>query len=168
MPPTKRPGSSSSKRSRYRSPSKESAIPPATRRTTVLAFVDTNVLLYWRDANQPQKQPVAREWLEHLWNERAGRLSTQVLAEYYTNVCRKLSKPLAPEQAWKDVTTFLGWNPRPVDSDTLTRAREIEARYQLNWWDCQIVAAAQLEDCSLLLTEDLQDGMSFGTLTVRN
>ena len=31
-----------------------------------------------------------------------------------------------------------------------------------------IVAAAQLQDCTLLLTEDLQDGAVFGALTVRN
>src|SRR5690606_38529765 len=129
---------------------------------------DTNLLLYWRDANQPNKQPIAHAWLEHLWNERTGRLSTQVLSEYYTNACRKLSKPLSAHAAWADVTAFLGWNPHPVDAATLRRAREIEERYQLNWWDCQIVAAAQLEQCTLLLTEDLQDGMLFGDLTVRN
>ena len=134
----------------------------------MLAFVDTNVLLYWRDAGQPEKQPLARAWLDHLWDEGTGRLSTQVLSEYYTNACRKLSKPLAASEAWQDVSAFLAWSPRPIDRDTLIRARGIETRYKLNWWDCQIVAAAQLEECSLLLTEDLQDGIQFGDLTVRD
>jgi hypothetical protein len=31
-----------------------------------------------------------------------------------------------------------------------------------------IVAAAQLQECALLLTEDLQDGAVFGTVTVRS
>lgn len=134
----------------------------------MLAFVDTNVLLYWRDASQAEKQFLAKAWLDHLWDQQTGRLSTQVLAEYYTNVSRKLSKPLPAPEAWKDVNAFLAWNPRPIDRDTLIRARDIEARYKLSWWDCQIVAAAQLEHCSVLLTEDLQDGMRFGDLTVRN
>jgi hypothetical protein len=31
-----------------------------------------------------------------------------------------------------------------------------------------VVAAAALQDCDLLLSEDLQHGMRFGTLVVRN
>ena len=44
----------------------------------------------------------------------------------------------------------------------------IELRYKLSWWDSMIVAAAQLQECALLLTEDLQDGAAFGTVTVRS
>jgi hypothetical protein len=50
----------------------------------------------------------------------------------------------------------------------LRRAREIERRYQISWWDSMVVAAAQLQHCVILLTEDLQDGMAFGTLAVRS
>jgi hypothetical protein len=38
----------------------------------------------------------------------------------------------------------------------------------LNWWDSLIVAAAQLQGCALLLSEDLQDGGDDGGVTVRN
>jgi hypothetical protein len=31
-----------------------------------------------------------------------------------------------------------------------------------------VVAAAQLQDCAVLASEDLPDGMAFGALTVRN
>ena len=31
-----------------------------------------------------------------------------------------------------------------------------------------VVAAAQLQDCEILLTEDLQDGGVYGTVTVRS
>ncbi|MGE0796791.1 MAG: PIN domain-containing protein [Lautropia sp.] len=134
----------------------------------MLAFVDTNLLICWRDAGQPRKQPLAAAWLEHLWETRTGRLSTQVLSEYYTNVCHKLRAPLAPSAAWADVTTFLAWNPCPIDGAVLARAREVQSCWQLNWWDCLIVAAAQIEDCALLLTEDLQDGMKLGSVTVRD
>jgi hypothetical protein len=50
--------------------------------------------------------------------------------------------------------------------DRLGRARDIELRYKISWWDSMIVAAAQLQDCVLLLTEDLQDGSAFGAVTV--
>lgn len=64
--------------------------------------------------------------------------------------------------------SLLAWKPQPVDEPVFHRALEIEQRHQLNWWDCLIVASAQLQDCSVLLTEDLQDGATFGDVTVRN
>jgi len=56
---------------------------------TALVFVDTNVLLYARDAGEPTKQPRAAEWLAHLSREYVGRISVQALSEYYVNATRK-------------------------------------------------------------------------------
>ena len=135
---------------------------------TAAVFVDTNVLLYWRDPDQPAKQRLAAAWLEHLWREGAARVSTQVLYEYYVNITRKLRPGLSPDVAWDDVKMFLAWNPLPVDRALLEAAHEVERRYRLHWWDCQIVAAARLQGCSILLSEDLQDGASYGGVTVRS
>jgi len=135
---------------------------------TAPVFVDTNVFLYARDAGEPRKQPRAAEWLAHLWRERLGRTSLQVLSEYYVNVTRKLDPGLPAAEAWDDVTALFAWQPHPVDASLMQRAREIERRYRLSWWDSLVVAAAQLQDCALLLTEDLQDGATFGSVTVRS
>jgi predicted nucleic acid-binding protein len=70
---------------------------------TAPVFVDTNVLLYARDAGETGKQPRAAAWLDHLWREQLGRTSFQVLSDYYVNVTRKLSPGLAPDEAWDDV-----------------------------------------------------------------
>jgi len=43
-----------------------------------------------------------------------------------------------------------------------------ELRHRLSAWDSMVVGAAQLQDCALLLTEDLQDGAAFGGVTVRS
>ena len=48
------------------------------------------------------------------------------------------------------------------------RARQVEQRFRISWWDSMVVAAAQLQDCEILLTEDLQDGGHYGTVTVRS
>lgn len=55
---------------------------------TALVFVGTNVLLQATDARGPGKQVRAKAWLDHLWRERAGRISTQVISEFYSNVRR--------------------------------------------------------------------------------
>ena len=131
-------------------------------------FVDTNVFLYARDAGEPAKQPRAAVWVEHLLRERAGRTSMQVLSEYYVNVTRKLDPGLPPDEAWDDVTALFAWRPQAIDESLLRRGREIEKRHRLSWWDSLVVAAAQLQDCGLLLSEDLQDGGVYGSVTVRN
>jgi predicted nucleic acid-binding protein len=131
-------------------------------------FVDTNVLLYSRDETEPAKQPRAKAWLERLWRERLGRTSMQVLSEYYVNLKRKSAARISADEAWAGVARYLAWKPLPVDEALMLRAREVEQRWRLSWWDSMVVAAAQLQDCALLLTEDLHDGASFGTLTVRS
>ncbi len=135
---------------------------------TVPVFVDSNVLLYWRDASEPGKQARASAWLGVLWRERTGRISAQVLSEYFSSATRKLRPRLSPDGAWDDVRALMAWRPQPIDIDVLERGREVERRYGVNWWDSLIVAAAQAQGCPVLLSEDLQDGRSFGTVTVRN
>jgi len=133
-----------------------------------LVFVDTNVFVYARDARESAKQPLAKAWLERLWRERTGRTSVQVLSEYYVTVTRKLKPGLAPASAWDDVRSLLSWRAQPIDAALMQRAREIEQRHRTGWWDSLIVAAAQLQNCAILLSEDLQDGGTYGGVTVRS
>lgn len=135
---------------------------------TAPVFVDTNVFVYARDAGEPIKQPAAATWIEQLWIEQRGRTSIQVLNEYYVTVTRKLRPGMAANDAWADVQALLAWEPRPVDRDLVVRARDIERRHDLSWWDAMIVAAAQFQNCALLLTEDLQDGWNCDGVMVCN
>lgn len=119
-------------------------------------FVDTNILLYARDTGQPDKQPVAWRWLETLWRERRGCLSYQVLQEYYLNVTQKLKPGLPLADARRDVRSLLVWNPVKTDAPLLESAWGLCDRYGFSWWDAQIVAAARLAGCAVLLSEDMQ------------
>src|SRR5262249_27257972 len=124
--------------------------------------------VYARQENEPLKQPVAAQWMERLWQEQLGRLSLQVLSEYYVTVTRKIKPRRSAADAWDDIRDFFSWNPQPTDSELLVRAHEIEQRYSLSWWDSLIVGAAQLQNCAVLLTEDLQHRAVYGNVTVRN
>jgi len=131
-------------------------------------FVDANVFIYARDPEERSKQALADQWIAQLWRAGLGRTSSQALSEFYVTVTRKLSQPLSKAEAWADVELFLAWNPQPIDTPVLERAQKVEARFQLSWWDSLIVAAAQVQHCVLLLTEDLQDGAVYGSVTARN
>ena len=61
---------------------------------TEKVFVDSNVLIYAHDKDAGTKQRQAAERLRKLWETYSGRLSTQVLQEFYVNVTQKIKKPL--------------------------------------------------------------------------
>ena len=131
-------------------------------------FVDTNVLVYTRDASEPEKQKQAMGWMSHLWDIRTGRLSFQVLQEYYVTVTEKLDPGLVPKVARRDVRLLLSWQPIPVDARVLEGAWDLQDRYQLSWWDALIVSAAQAADCNYLLTEDLKEDQKLENVRVIN
>jgi len=82
-------------------------------------FVGTNVLVYARDASEPEKQPLAIEWMAALWERRAGRLSHQVLHAYYVTVTRRLQPGLGRDAARGGVRALLAWHPIPADQRVL-------------------------------------------------
>ena len=66
-------------------------------------FVDTNVFVYSRDASKLDKQTRAAEWVSHLWKNGTGRLSVQVLAEFYAVVTGKLKPRMETAGAREEV-----------------------------------------------------------------
>ena len=131
-------------------------------------FVDTNVLVYCRDASEPKKQAQTSAWMAALWEQRTGRLSFQVLQEYYVTVTAKLSPGLSRELARREVRMLLAWRPLVVDERLLEGAWLLQDRHKLSWWDALIVAAAKSAGCRYLLSEDFQEGCDWGDMTVVN
>ena len=109
---------------------------------TAKVFVDTNVLVYSRDASEPQKQELALAWMAHLWRTRTGKLSYQVLEEFYLTVTAKLQPGLDPEHARRDVRSLLAWQPIVVNERVLENAWLIQDSHQISWWDALVVSAA--------------------------
>ena len=133
---------------------------------SVKVFVDTNVLVYARDASEPEKQTRAADWMATLWERRAGRLSYQVLQEFYITVTMKLSPGLDKELARRDVRALRAWQPITANYRVLEGAWLLQDRFRFPWWDALIMAAAQLSECRYLLTEDFQEGFDLGNLKV--
>lgn len=131
-------------------------------------LVDTNVLLYAEDRADPVKHRVARDWLRELWVRRCGRISTQVLNEFYVNATRKLQPPMPAGDARAEVRRYQRWNPWLCDHATVENAWAIESRFRLSWWDALVVASAQQQGCAYLLTEDLQHDQQIDGVRVLN
>lgn len=136
--------------------------------TAALVLVDTNVLLYSEDLADLAKHQAARTWLRELWLRRSGRISTQVLNEFYVNATRKLTPAMPAGDARAEVRRYQRWSPWVCDHATVENAWAIESRFQVSWWDALVVASAQQQGCSYLLTEDLQHDQQIDGVRILN
>lgn len=127
-------------------------------------FVDTNVLLYVFDSKSLRKQERAREWISYLWQKELGRLSWQVLNEFYVNALRKADVNEA--QAREVVSLYTVWRPLALDFATVERAWHWRDTAQTSYWDSLVLASAERLGCAWLLSEDFQAGRRYAAVTV--
>lgn len=134
------------------------------------AFLDTNIFVYDVDAGAPDlKQTIARELIDASLSSSKGVISYQVVQEFVNVALRKLKR--SPEKEdFRDYVALLMFRHTVVPSSTglVMAALDCVDRYRISWYDALIVSAAVEADCSVLYTEDLQDGMKFGRLKVVN
>jgi len=117
-------------------------------------FLDTNILIYATLADDP-RAATAQALLAT-----GGVTSVQVLNEF---------------ASWPEVSATLAAlrilcpDVRPIDVDTHESALEIAQRDGIAFYDALIVASALRAGCTMLLTEDMQDGrVIYDQLTIRN
>ena len=131
------------------------------------AFLDTNVVVYAFDDDEPEKQERARAVLDAPATE-VLVLSAQVLAEFYVTVTRKLARPLAPASAREAVAALSELPVVSADADLVLAGIELGDRYQISLWDGLIVQAAVTAGCETILTEDLADGSLLAGVRIQN
>ena len=128
-------------------------------------FLDTNVVVYAFDTADPEKQRVAVDVLE------SGRrlvVSTQVLAETWWVLTRRLERPLSEDAAAEVIDELCRLPVVGTDTDLVRRAITTSRRRQLAVWDALIVEAARSSGCDRILSEDFQAGQDFDGVTVVN
>jgi predicted nucleic acid-binding protein len=131
-------------------------------------FVDSNVLIYAHDSDAPAKQQRAAERLRELWDNGRGRLSTQVLQEFYVNATQKIKKPLARSVAREIIRNYGLWVESAITIATLVRASEIAESWKLSFWDSMILASAEQDGAPELLSEDLKHGQVIAGIRIIN
>ncbi|HSI48968.1 MAG TPA: PIN domain-containing protein [Ideonella sp.] len=134
---------------------------------SVTVLVDSHLLLHAVDDLDPAKRDQARAWIAACWTRRCGRVSTQVLNEFYFHARKKFSSANAAGDARAVVRRYQHWKPWAADQATVETAWAIESRYGLGYWDALIVASAQHQGCRYVLSEDMpQDQLIDGVMIV--
>ena len=125
------------------------------------SFFDTNVLLYLLS-----KDAAKADRAEALLAS-GGVVSVQVLNEFASVASRKLAMTI-PEIR-EILSTIQGvCIVKPLDIATHKLGLELAERYGFSIYDGMIVAAAVRAECTILYTEDLQQGQMIAKLQIRN
>jgi predicted nucleic acid-binding protein len=132
------------------------------------SFVDTNILMYAHDLASGEKHLRAKALVEKLWESGSGVVSTQVLQELAVNLRRKSKKPLDARATRDIVADYLSWKVVVNSGESILEALDLEARYQVSFWDALVIHAAQVGGADILYSEDLSDGQRYGTVRVKN
>jgi len=124
-------------------------------------FIDSNVVLYLFSSDT-----VKADRAESLLQS-GGLISVQVLNEVASVCLRKLN------MTWEDIDTVLETlkttcEVLPVTLASHEKAVGLAERFQISFYDANIVATAILGGADTLFSEDLQNGMSMDSLTVVN
>lgn len=131
-------------------------------------FIDTNILIYAYDRSNEQKHFVAAKLLEKCWENDNGRLSLQVLQEFYVNVTQKIPKPLNRTIARQIIFDLGQWKVHIPGVEDLLQAIDLQQDYSISFWDAFVLQSAARMGCKQFFSEDLSHGQSYGTVQVIN
>jgi len=120
------------------------------------SLVDTNILVYSRDLNEPVKRARAIEVIDQLRASEDLVLSAQCLNEFSSTSLRRgtpISEVRVAVSRWHDLGDVL-----PLTGAATTVALTAVERDGLSFWDALIWATARDAGVPVVLSEDFQDG----------
>lgn len=127
------------------------------------AFFDTNVLVYALSLDDPRSAQ-AEELLAA-----GGKISVQILNEFVSVARRKMQMPWRDVREALDAFRDLCPSPLSISMKTHEAAVRIAESRGFKIYDALVIAAALEAGCSILYSEDFQDGQKIdGRLTIRN
>lgn len=133
------------------------------------AFFDTNIFLYTVDRVYARKRGISQDLITEFERQGSGVISYQVVQELVHNL-RRGSSPQLDVAACASYCGYLWSHFEVVQSsrDLTMQALNLHERNRVSWYDALIVAAAQVGNCEVLYSEDLQAGQQFGAVRVVN
>jgi predicted nucleic acid-binding protein len=132
-------------------------------------FIDTNILVYAYNSENPGKRKQARKLLQNNLADKELVISVQVLNEYYASLSK--TKYHIPH---KKIVKFISDIARystvyDLQIKTVESALYLKEKYKYSWWDSLILASSLEAECETLYSEDMQDGQIIEkTLAIRN
>ena len=122
-------------------------------------FIDTNIFVYAvlkpQNKLNEKKHFQANALLSNI-RELNVVVSVQVLNEFYNSLLKYgVDDKKIQEKLYQIIDVVL---VVPLTLDIVMKSWNIKTKYKFSYWDSLIVASALENNCSILYTEDMQDG----------
>ncbi len=129
-------------------------------------FVDTNILVYAQNNAEREKQLACRKVLEALVPTNQLVISTQVIQEFYNVATQKLG--LDKLFVKNTIEMFGVYETVTITPHIIFQAIDIHILNQLSFWNSLILSAAKSANCSMVLTEDMNDGQVINGIKIQS
>jgi predicted nucleic acid-binding protein len=133
--------------------------------------VDTNVLVYFFDDDEPSKQAQARELLEALVQPASQTLLLWQVAGELLSCLRRWQSTgkVSNDDVVAHIQDVLAMFPLALPiAMVIPRSLDLTSRYSLSHWDSMLVAACLEAGVETLYTEDLDDGANYDSVKIVN
>jgi len=130
------------------------------------SFFDTNVLVYADDMAAPAKQRRAIDLVAEHRRGGTGVVLLQVLQEYFVTVTRKLR--VDPRIARRKVELLAEFDVAAPEASDILAAIDLHRLHGFSFWDALVLRAAKQAGCSVLFSEDVQDGSEMDGIQIVN
>ena len=132
--------------------------------------IDTNVLVYAFDMNEPLKQAIAKRVIDSLGQTGQGVMLWQVACEFLACLrkwenANRITRAEAMLFYNQGTTLFPLQLPQPT---ILAKSFDLRNRFSLIHWDSLLISACLNAGVSILYSEDLAAGANYDAVQVIN
>ena len=132
-------------------------------------FLDTNIFVYSATGDDPAKARTATGLIRSAISTHKGAVSYQVVQEFFNLALKRFQLRMSHVDREKYLARVFGPLLKVHSSLSLyEEALRLHSSHKIQWFDALIVCAGREAGCSILYSEDLQNGQKFGELQVIN
>ncbi|MDH6232142.1 putative nucleic acid-binding protein [Mesorhizobium soli] len=128
--------------------------------------LDTNFLAYAEGVNGADRRAVALDLVKRL-PAGSAIIPVQVIGELFNVLVRKAGRTRGEArealQGWRDAFPVAD-----TTAEAMQAAVDLASDHKFGIWDAVILSVSSQAGCRLLLSEDMQDGFTWGGVTVVN
>ena len=132
-------------------------------------FIDTNIIVYMFDKDNPQKRETAIRIVKEALESGQGVISYQVIQEFCHAALKKFKSPMTPGDCNSFITGYLF----PLCSvfpgiELFSSALEISESTKYSFYDSLILSSSLFSGCGKVFTEDLQHNQIVRNMKIIN
>jgi len=129
-------------------------------------FIDSNIWCYLFFKDENEKYQIAEKFISDYADNSIFVITYQVINE----VTNQLIKKKFSEEKIKENFQYMYeiCTIQDFSKDIIMSASSLRQKYSLSFWDSIIVSSAIISNCSILASEDMQNGLKIKNTIIKN